>query len=252
MATYRLIPKPNCPIDAVQLGSLLPDSEPLSTPFYILGEREYEKKETNPVSFSIEIKLNSEGKIGVNSSLASVLSLGGGLWGSWKSEEGRYLSCQRMVGSYLEVTEDLLRDLSTKSFVANHFNDNNTNTAWLISGIKLGWGVIVTDFKLTQHELEGQLNVGVAGDGTAMFQSGRDVRVFYYSEGPVVCGYELTKLRTNRVGEMGATALRGYFYSDKEGDEPSFKLLVDSSPTERAAEGYDEVSEKGCQLIIPK
>ncbi|KAH8162504.1 hypothetical protein CIB48_g5762 [Xylaria polymorpha] len=252
MATYRLVPKPNCPVDAVQLGSLLPDPESLSKPFYILGERDYEKKETDPVKFSIEIKVNSEGKIGVNSSLASVFSLGGGLWGAWKREEGRYLSCQRMVGSYLEVTEDLLRDLSTKSFVVNHFNDSNTNTAWLISGIKLGWGVTVTDSKLTQHELEGQLNVGGAGDGTVMFQSGRNVRVFYHAEGPVVCGYELTKLRSNRVGEMGGTTLRGYFYSDNEGDEPSFKLLVDSSPTEGAAEGYDEVSEKSCRLIVPQ
>ncbi|KAI0873741.1 hypothetical protein GGS24DRAFT_380225 [Hypoxylon argillaceum] len=252
MATYRLIPKPNCPVDAVRLGSLLPDPEPLSAPFYILGDRDYEEKETDPVKFSIDIKLNLEGKIGVNSSLASVLSLGGGLWGAWKREEGRYLSCQKMVGSYLEVTEDLLRDLSTKSFVVNHFNDTNTNTAWLISGIKLGWGVIVTDSKLTQHELEGQLNVGGAGDGTIKFQSGRDVRVFYHSEGPVVCGYELTKLRANRVGEMGATTNRGYFYSDNEGDEPSIELFIDSSLTEGATEGYDEVSDKSCQLIVPK
>ncbi|KAI1191227.1 hypothetical protein F5B17DRAFT_384075 [Nemania serpens] len=252
MATYRLVPKPNCPVDAIRLGSLLPDPDPLSTPFYILEERDYEKKETDPTKFSIEINLNSEGKIGVNSALASVLSLGGGLSAAWKREEGRYLSCQKMVGSYLEVTEQLLRDLSTKSFVVNHFNDNDTNTAWLISGIKLGWGVIVTDSKLTQHELEGQLNVGGAGNGTVMFQSGRDVRIFYHSEGPVVCGYELTKLRANRVGEVGATTQRGYFYGDNEGDEPSFQLLVDSLPTEGAAEGYDEVSEESCQLIVPK
>ncbi|KAI0528222.1 hypothetical protein F5B22DRAFT_27076 [Xylaria bambusicola] len=252
MATYRLVPKPNCPVDAVQLGSLLSNPDPLSNPFYILGERDYEKKEVDPVKFSIEINVNSEGKIGVNSSFASLLPLGGGLAGAWKSEKGKFLSCQKMVGSYLEVTEELLQGLSTKSFVVNHFNDNSTNTAWLITGIKLGWGVIVTDSKLTQHELEGQLNVGGAGDGTVMFQTGRAVRVFYYSEGPVVCGYELTKLRTNTVGEMGATTLRGYFYSHNEGDEQSFKLLVDSSPTEGAVKGYDEVSDKSCQLIVQK
>jgi len=259
--TYCLVVKPNLTLEEVKLGSLLSNPRRPDNAFYVNDSWTFQKDTKPPKAFACKIDKSATTKVGFFASFAGLV--GGSVDISHSKFEGKWLCAQKVEQESFRPADSFLQDLSRNADVQNHLVATGKKIVWLITGIKVGWNVSITDSKIESNETSGSLQGSVSGVGLGLsgqHKSGTGSEFHYWEPGPVVFGMEVMKLKVLRDGSFDASVAPGHFYGKHDDKPAAATIQLLPCGNEEADElnpksvtkvdGYDESTSGAVQLLL--